>query len=60
MIAQQLTFFGIYLLCVALHAVTFKSADNSWADALSHWQWMYLIYVVVAVLIVEYGLRRRS
>lgn len=59
MFAQQLTFFGIYLLCLALHAVAFKNAENSWADALANRQWMYLLYLVVAYLIVEYALRRK-
>jgi hypothetical protein len=54
---QKAAFLGIYLVCLVIHALLFKDSQNSWADAVTKWQWLYVIYFLVAYVVCELGHR---
>jgi hypothetical protein len=44
---------GVTLTLGLCHALYFKTASNSWLDALSMKQWLWIVYFFVAYAVVE-------
>jgi hypothetical protein len=50
---KQLLLVGVTLTLGLCQALYFKTASNSWLDALSTKQWLWIVYFFVAYAVVE-------
>jgi hypothetical protein len=56
---HQAALIAIFVVCIGLHALLFKTAARSWSEALGQWPGLYLVYFLAAALAMEHWPRWR-